>query len=316
MIEINVDTIKETVRKLCIEACTELPLDVRKALEDARGRENSDALTSDRSCSKTAVAVLDTIIENYRIAESDRVPICQDTGMTCVFAEIGQDVHLTGGDFEEAVNQGVAEAYVGAFLRKSVVTDPIRRGNTGDNTPAMIYETIVPGETVKLTVAPKGFGSENMSAIRMLKPAAGLNGVRNFILETVKKAGPNPCPPIVVGVGIGGTFDKCANLAKKALLRPIGERNPDPYYADLERELYEKINELNIGPQGFGGLTTALAVHIETLPTHIAGLPVAVNINCHVSRHKSAVISGDASVRVETADMTGERPVDGQTGQG
>ena len=280
MIDISAERIKDVVRKLCIEACTELPFDVRKALTAARERETLPS----------AVSVMDTIIENYQIAEKEKMPICQDTGMACVFLEIGQDVHIVGGPLEEAVNEGVASAYTDAYLRKSVVRDPILRGNTGDNTPAMIYETIVPGEQIKVTVAPKGFGSENMSAIRMLKPAAGLEGIRSFILETVRSAGPNPCPPIVVGVGIGGTFDKCAYLAKKALLRPIGEKNPDPYYAALEDELLAEINGLDIGPQGFGGITTALAVNIETLPTHIAGLPVAVNINCHVTRHKSEVI--------------------------
>ena len=277
---ITASEIAEAVRKLCIEACTEPPFDVRKALLSAYEKENDPVPRS----------VLDTIIRNYKIAEEEHMPICQDTGMACVFLEVGQDIHIEGGSLCDAVNEGVRCGYTEGYLRKSVVTDPIRRGNTGDNTPAMITTEIVPGETLKITVAPKGFGSENMSAIRMLKPAQGLEGVKDFILETVKNAGPNPCPPIVVGVGIGGTFDKCAGLAKKALLRNIGEKNPDPFYAGLEEEMLEKVNALNIGPQGFGGRTTALSLAIETLPTHIAGLPVAVNINCHVTRHKTVVL--------------------------
>ena len=210
--------------------------------------------------------------------------------MACVFLEIGQDVHIVDGDLREAVDEGVRRGYDKGYLRKSVVKDPVRRGNTGDNTPAMLYTEIVPGEQIKVTVGPKGFGSENMSAIRMFKPSAGIEGIKSFILETVEAAGPNPCPPMVVGVGIGGTFDKCALLAKKALMRNTEEPNPDPYYADLEKEMLEKINELGIGPQGFGGKTTALALNIETMPTHIAGMPCAVNINCHVTRHKTEVI--------------------------
>ena len=210
--------------------------------------------------------------------------------MACVFLEIGQDVHFVGGDLREAVDEGVRRGYTKGYLRKSVVRDPIRRGNTNDNTPAMLYTEIVPGDQVKITVGPKGFGSENMSAIRMFKPSAGLQGIKDFIIETVETAGPNPCPPMVVGVGIGGTFDKAAYLAKKALLRPVDVRNDHPFYAELEAELLDKINALGIGPQGFGGMTTALAVNIEQYPTHIAGLPVAVNINCHVTRHKTEVI--------------------------
>ena len=277
---IKTEEITSAVRKLCIESCTELPFDVRDALAKAREGENDD----------TARAVLGTIIENYHVAEEERMPICQDTGMACVFLEIGQDVRIEGGSLYEAVNEGVRQGYRDGYLRKSVVADPVRRGNTGDNTPAMIYTEITEGEKLRITVAPKGFGSENMSAIRMLKPAQGLEGVKRFVLETVENAGPNPCPPIVVGVGIGGTFDKCAYLAKKALLRDLGERNPDPFYASLEEELLGWINETGIGPQGFGGRTTALAVSIETLPTHIAGLPCAVNINCHVARHKTEVL--------------------------
>ena len=230
------------------------------------------------------------MIENYEIADREHVPVCQDTGMACVFLEIGQDVHLTGGDLREAVDEGVRRGYEKGYLRKSVVKDPVRRGNTGDNTPAMLYTEIVPGEQIRITVAPKGFGSENMSAIRMFKPSAGLEGIKDFIIETVENAGPNPCPPMVVGVGIGGTFDKAALLAKKALLRPLDSSHPDPFYAELEQEMLQKINKLGIGPQGFGGRTTALGLNIETMPTHIAGMPCAINISCHVTRHQTEVI--------------------------
>lgn len=218
------------------------------------------------------------------------MPICQDTGMACVFVDIGQDVHITGGSLEEAINEGVRQGYAEGFLRKSVVKDPIHRVNTNDNTPALIYYNMVPGDKVKITVAPKGFGSENMSRIAMLKPSDGLEGVKNFVLETVRMAGPNPCPPIVIGVGIGGSFDKAAYLAKKALIRPVNENNTDEFYSNLEKELLEEVNKIGIGPQGFGGKTTALALNIETYPTHIAGLPVAVNINCHATRHKERVL--------------------------
>ena len=234
--------------------------------------------------------VLDHIVEKYELADREHVPVCQDTGVACVFLEIGQDVHLVGGDLAEAVHEGVRRGYEKGYLRKSVVKDPVRRGNTGDNTPAMIYTEIVPGEQVTVTVGPKGFGSENMSAIRMLKPSAGLQGIKDFILETVEAAGPNPCPPMVVGVGIGGTFDKAALLAKKALMRPLDTSHPDPFYADLEQEMLKKINDLGIGPQGFGGKTTALGLNIETLPTHIAGMPCAINISCHVTRHQKEVL--------------------------
>ncbi|HEY5575247.1 MAG TPA: fumarate hydratase, partial [Clostridiaceae bacterium] len=220
----------------------------------------------------------------------ENAPMCQDTGMACVFIEIGQDVHVAGGSIEDAVNEGVRLGYAEGYLRKSVVGDPLNRVNTGDNTPAVIYYDIVPGDRLNIMVAPKGFGSENMSQIKMLKPADGIEGVKEFILKTVKEAGPNPCPPMVVGVGIGGTFDRAAVLAKKALIRSLSERNEDPFYRDLEEELLQKINDLGIGPQGFGGKTTALAVNIETFPTHIAGLPVAVNINCHVTRHKEITL--------------------------
>ena len=280
MREIDVSLVRDTVERLCIKSNIHLPRDVRDALISARESEKSELATS----------VLSSIIENYEIAEREEMPICQDTGMACVFLEIGQDVHFVGGSLYDAINEGVRCGYEKGYLRKSVVRDPIRRGNTGDNTPAVIYTDIVDGEGVKITFAPKGFGSENMSAIAMLKPSDGLEGVKKFVLETVKKAGPNPCPPIVVGVGIGGTFDRAALLAKKALLRPIDTKNPDEYYADLEDELLSSINTLDIGPQGFGGATTALGVNIETYPTHIAGLPVAVNISCHVTRHESEVL--------------------------
>lgn len=280
MREIQAQQITDVVEKLCIEANQYLPEDVQGAIRRCRACEDWEI----------AQGVLDKIITNFEIAREENVPICQDTGMACVFLEIGQDVHIVGGDLSEAVDEGVRRGYDKGYLRKSVVKDPVRRGNTGDNTPAMLYTEIVPGEQIKVTVGPKGFGSENMSAIRMFKPSAGIEGIKDFILETVETAGPNPCPPMVVGVGIGGTFDKCALLAKKALMRSTDERNPDPYYADLETEMLEKINKLGIGPQGFGGRTTALALNIETLPTHIAGMPCAVNINCHVTRHKTEVI--------------------------
>lgn len=280
MREIQAQQITDVVEKLCIEANQYLPEDVQGAIRRCRACEDWEI----------AQGVLDKIITNFEIAREENVPICQDTGMACVFLEIGQDVHIVGGALSEAVDEGVRRGYDKGYLRKSVVKDPVRRGNTGDNTPAMLYTEIVPGEQIKVTVGPKGFGSENMSAIRMFKPSAGIEGIKDFILETVEAAGPNPCPPMVVGVGIGGTFDKCALLAKKALMRSVDERNPDPFYADLEAEMLEKINKLGIGPQGFGGKTTALALNIETLPTHIAGMPCAVNINCHVTRHKTEVI--------------------------
>ena len=278
--EIDTGLITDLVEKLCIEANVFLPGDVREAISAARQSEDWPI----------AAGILERLAENDEIARERHMPVCQDTGMACVFLEIGQDVHLTGAPLSEAVDEGVRRGYEKGYLRKSVVADPVRRGNTGDNTPAMLYCDIVPGTQVRVTVAPKGFGSENMSAIRMLKPSAGMDGIREFILETVENAGPNPCPPMVVGVGIGGTFDKAALLAKKALLRPVGSSHPDPFYADLERELLEKINNLGIGPQGFGGRTTALGLQIETMPTHIAGMPCAVNISCHVTRHAGGVI--------------------------
>jgi len=279
MREIDAKLITETVAALAVEANCILPSDIKSRIEKARSEEKWE----------TAQGILDKIIENYGIAARDNMPICQDTGVCCVFLKIGQDVHIAG-DLTEAVNAGVKKGYGEGYLRKSVVGDPLKRVNTGDNTPAMLYTEIVPGDKLEITVAPKGFGSENMSRLKMLKPSDGIEGVKAFVLKTVEEAGPNPCPPIVVGVGIGGTFDKAAYLAKKALMRSAEERNSDEFYAELENELLEKINALGIGPQGFGGRTTALAVNIETMPTHIAGLPVAVNINCHVTRHKSAVL--------------------------
>ena len=278
----TVDTkiITENVKEMCIEANHYLSKDMDIAMKNAVTTEKSEL----------GRKILNQLQDNLKIADEEMIPICQDTGMACVFLEIGQDVHITGGDLADAINEGVRRGYDKGYLRKSVVKDPVRRGNTGDNTPAMIYTEIVPGEQIKITVGPKGFGSENMSAIRMFKPSAGLQGIKDFILETVETAGPNPCPPMVVGVGIGGTFDKAALLAKKALMRPIDSENPDPFYADLEKEMLEKVNKLGIGPQGFGGKTTAIGLNIETMATHIAGMPCAININCHVTRHKTEVI--------------------------
>ncbi|MCW6089932.1 fumarate hydratase [Clostridium sporogenes] len=280
MREISVNTIKKVVKKLCIEANYYLPKDVNDKIIQCKEEETWNI----------AKEVLQTIEENIHIAKEGNIPLCQDTGMACIFIEIGQDVHIIGGSLQDAINEGIAEGYKEGYLRKSVVSDPIERINTGDNTPAVIYYNIIQGDRIKITVAAKGFGSENMSKIAMLKPADGLEGIKDFILDVVKEGGPNPCPPIVVGVGIGGTFDKCAYLSKKALLRPIDSRNKNKFYKDLEEELLEKINGLGIGPQGFGGKTTALAVNIETFPTHIAGLPVAVNVSCHVTRHKEEII--------------------------
>lgn len=279
MREISADLITETVKRLCIEANRKLPDDMKSCIEESYKAEPWEQ----------AKNILLKIIENYNIAENENKPICQDTGAACVFLKIGQEVHVNG-NLHDAINEGVRQGYKDGFLRKSIVKDPLDRVNTGDNTPAMIYYDIVEGDKVEITLAPKGFGSENMSQIKMLKPSDGVEGVIDFVVKAVEDAGSNPCPPIVVGVGIGGTFDKCALLAKQALLREAGSKNPVPYYAELEKTLLEKINALGIGPQGFGGKTTALAVNIETFPTHIAGLPVAVNINCHVTRHVTEVI--------------------------
>ena len=277
---IPISMITDAVSEMCIAANLFLTEDMQAALKTAQKQEEAPLGRS----------VLDQLSRNLTIAGEDSIPICQDTGMAVVFLEVGQDVHFTGGNVENAVNEGVRRGYVDGYLRKSVVGDPIIRENTKDNTPAVIYYEIVPGDQVKITVAPKGFGSENMSRIFMLKPADGIDGVRQAILTAVKEAGPNACPPMVVGVGIGGTFEKCALLAKKALTRNVEERSSIPYVAELEKEMLEKINRSGIGPGGLGGSTTALAVNINTFATHIAGLPVAVNICCHVNRHSVRVI--------------------------
>lgn len=277
MRNIDAKVIEDTVARLCIEANLRLPPDVINAIERAEKAEPWGG----------AKRILSLLGDNVRIASEKTLPVCQDTGMACVFVELGQDVHIEG-DFEQAVNNGVRRGYGEGYLRKSVVCDPLRRVNTGDNTPALVTVKLTRGDKMRITVMPKGFGSENMSALKMLKPADGVEGVKSFVLDTVEKAGANPCPPIIVGVGIGGSFDKAACLAKHALLRPVDEPNPDEYYAALERELLDKINALGIGPQGFGGKTTALAVLIEAMPTHVAGLPVAVNISCHATRRASA----------------------------
>ena len=279
MRELSAQLITETVRRLCMEANCHLPQDMKNCISDSLRLEDWPG----------AREILERIVENYEIADAENQPICQDTGVACVFLKIGQEVHIRG-DVSEAVNEGVRQGYRDGYLRKSVVRDPLDRVNTGDNTPAFIYYELVPGDQVEITVAPKGFGSENMSRVKMLRPSDGVQGVVDFVVQTVAEAGPNPCPPIVVGVGIGGTFDKAALLAKKALLRSVDTTNENPFYAQLEQELLEKINALGIGPQGLGGRTTALAVNIETMPTHIAGLPVAVNINCHVTRHQTEVL--------------------------
>ena len=275
MREIEVNRLTEIIEKLCIEANEHLPEDVKDAIKTCRACEDGEI----------AKGVLDNIIENFDIADSENVPICQDTGMAVFFIEIGQDVHFTGGVLEDAINEGVRQGYTDGYLRKSVVKDPLIRENTKDNTPAVIHYSIVSGDKVKITFAPKGFGSENMSRVFMLKPADGIEGVKNAILTAVSDAGPNACPPMVVGVGVGGTFEKCAIMAKKALTREAGTHSDIEYVAELEKEMLEKINNLGIGPGGLGGSTTALAVNINTYPTHIAGLPVAVNICCHVNRH-------------------------------
>ena len=279
MREISASRITEVVKRLCIEANCHLPQDVKTCIEGCYAAEPW----------APAREILERIMENYNIADNENVPICQDTGVACVFLKIGQEVHIDG-NIEDAVNEGVRQGYGEGYLRKSVVGDPLNRVNTGDNTPAMIYYDLVPGDQLEIMVAPKGFGSENMSQIKMLRPSDGVEGVIDFVAKVVQEAGPNPCPPIIVGVGIGGTFDKAAFLAKKALMRSAEERHPDPYYAELEQKILDKVNSLGIGPQGFGGKTTALCVNIEKFPTHIAGLPVAVNINCHVTRHKKEVI--------------------------
>ena len=280
MRDVNVDKVTENIKEMCIEANHFLTDDMQKVFKNAVVSEESPV----------GKQVLNQLNENLDIAANDMIPICQDTGMAVVFINVGQDVHFTNGNITDAINEGVRQGYVDGYLRKSVVNDPIIRENTKDNTPAVIHYNIVPGDKVDITLAPKGFGSENMSRIFMLKPADGIEGVKNAILTAVKDAGPNACPPMVVGVGIGGTFEKCALLAKKALTRNVEEESPVEYVRELEREMLDKINRLGIGPGGLGGTQTALAINIETYPTHIAGLPVAVNICCHVNRHAHRVI--------------------------
>ncbi len=278
--EINVKEITEAVASMCIEVNHNLSEDMRCALDEAFNKESSEL----------GKQILNQLKQNLVIAKEEMIPICQDTGMAVVFMEIGQEVHFEGGNLEDAINEGVRKGYVEGFLRKSVVDDPIIRNNTKDNTPAVIHYSVVPGDKVKITISPKGFGSENMSKVYMLKPADGIEGVKNAILSAVKDAGPNACPPMVIGVGIGGTFEKCALMSKHALTRKAGTHSAVPYIKELEEEMLEKINALEIGPAGLGGSVTAMAVNIESYPTHIAGLPVAVNICCHVNRHIERVI--------------------------
>jgi fumarate hydratase subunit alpha len=280
MREIKVSAIIELIEKLCVDANYYLNKDIERAFSRCLAGEESE----------TGRNVLRALIENAEIAGKERAPICQDTGMAVVFFEAGMDAHISGGDLEQAINEGVRRGYENGYLRKSIVRDPIDRVNTLDNTPAVIHYSIVSGDRIRIIVAPKGFGSENMSALKLLTPAEGIEGVKNFVLDTVSAAGGNPCPPVIVGVGVGGTMEKCAYLGKKALLRPLGTRNPDAFWDGVEKELLEKINSLGIGPAGFGGSTTALGVHIEPFPTHIAGLPAAVNIGCHVTRHAEGTL--------------------------
>ena len=277
---VNAEEITKNIKEMCIEANLILSNDVKNAIHQAAETENS----------QLGKQIISTLVENMEIAEQDQIPICQDTGMTVVFVKIGQDVHIEGEYLEDAINEGIRQGYNEGYLRKSVVKDPIDRVNTKDNTPGVIHYEIVKGDSIEITVAPKGFGSENMSRVCMLKPADGIEGVKNAVIETVKMAGPNACPPMVVGVGIGGTFEKCALLAKKALTRNLETPSNISYVRELEKELLDKINSLDIGPAGLGGRTTALGVNIETYPTHIAGLPVAINICCHVNRHITRVI--------------------------
>lgn len=280
MREIHVQQITDAVADLFQQANRVLPQDLTDCITCAALRE-TDALPR---------AIMGDLVDNLAAADKMHVPICQDTGMAVLFCDLGQDVHLTGGDFESAVNRGVAKAYKDGYLRLSVVGDPLRRVNTGDNTPAVIHLRLVPGEHISLTAAPKGFGSENMSVLRMFTPSATVDEIEDYLVSAVRNAGSNPCPPMVLGIGIGGDFESCALLAKRALCRPVSVRNADPFYRDMEDRLLEKINALDIGPQGFGGKTTALSVAIETAPTHIAGLPVALNVGCHVTRHAHAVL--------------------------
>lgn len=279
--QISTKQITETVRGLCIKAACDLPEDVEKLIEEAFQKEES----------QFGKYSLEKILKNVQLSREEEAPMCQDTGMTVILAEVGQDVQIVGGSFIDAINEGVRQGYEDGYLRKSVVSDPVlNRKNTGDNTPAVIHTEIVPGDKFRIQILPKGAGSENMGAVKMCKPSEGLDGVIDFIVNSITQAGGNPCPPVIVGVGIGGTMDKCTLLAKKALARHAGEPNPNPEYAELEKSLLEKINKLGIGPQGFGGKVTALAVHIETYPTHIAMMPVCVTLNCHAARHTEAYL--------------------------
>jgi len=280
MREISTDVIIDAVRKLTMDAATDLGEDVLAAVAKAKAVEESPVGRD----------ILEQIEENARIARDEKSPMCQDTGLAVLFIDLGQEVHISGGDFNEAINEGVRRGYKDGYLRKSALSDPIERKNTGDNTPAIIHVTLVPGDKMKIIMAPKGGGSENMSEIKMLKPSDGIEGVKDFVIDKVLRSGGNPCPPVIVGVGIGGTFEKCAMLAKKSLLRDVGNRHPNKFYADLELELLEKINKLGIGPQGLGGNTTALDVHVEVYPCHIASLPAAVNTQCHAARHKEITL--------------------------
>jgi fumarate hydratase subunit alpha len=277
--EVDYNKVVTTVSELCMTANYDLGTDVVAALKKAHATEESP----------TGKSILNQILENAAIGHEERIPICQDTGFAVIFVELGEDVRIAGGNLSDAIREGVKKGYTEGYLRKSIVDDPVLdRKNTGDNTPPIVHYELMPGDGLKITCAPKGGGSENMSEVRMMKPADGIEGVKEFVVERVQKSGGNPCPPVVVGVGIGGTFEKCAFLAKKALIRPLGERNPDPRFAEVEQELLERINKLGIGPMGLGGRTTALGVHIETHPCHIASMPAAVNINCHATRHKTA----------------------------
>jgi fumarate hydratase subunit alpha len=278
--DVAFDTIKEEVARLCMEANFYLGEDVIAKLKEGL----------DNEVSPTAKDVLKMILDNAEISRTERVPMCQDTGFSVFFVEMGQEVHVTGGAFEDAVNAGVRKGYTDGYLRKSILKDPIRGSNSGDNTPAIIHTRIVPGDQLRIIIAPKGGGSENMSEVNMMKPADGIEGIKNWVIDRVRRSGANPCPPIVVGVGIGGTFEQCALLAKKALLRRLDAPHPDPFYDAVEKELLERVNNLGIGPQGFGGRTTALAVHVNAFPRHIATFPAAVNINCHAARHKEVVL--------------------------
>lgn len=280
MREIDLSLVEQAVRDLCIKANKHLPVDLENRIKECGACE----------CDSLPKSIMQSLEDNINAAKELDIPVCQDTGMAVVFAEIGQDVHFTGGSFEAAVNKGVSRGYTEGYLRCSVVKDPLRRVNTGDNTPAVIHTRIVDGDKVKITVAPKGFGSENMSCLKMLTPSATREDIIDYVVNAVRQAGSNPCPPMVLGVGIGGTFEQCALLAKTALCRDISSPNADEYYAEMEKEILEKVNALDIGPQGFGGKTTALSVAIEAAPTHIAGLPVSVNVGCHVTRHASVTI--------------------------